>query len=210
MTQGFALLSPCLECLPFSSLWAGSVSLFRPPLKCHPISVHSIQYSSYLPLKKGWAKYSPWACHLFLRIKFHSSFLYIWSMTACIPQQVSWVVVTETLQPTKPKIFTLWLLTENSCQAQLWRHSIAISSIFLVTLFYEIIFFVISVSPFPLGCEFHESKDLCLDLGFNPRAFRGIQCLCIVWLAKCSENLGRSSAWPMYINEGRREWAIWK
>lgn len=68
--------------------------------------------------------------------------------------------MTQTLQPTKLKLFTLWLLTENVCQALLWSHSIAINSIFLVTLFCEIISFVISASPSLVECEFHESRDV--------------------------------------------------
>lgn len=40
------------------------------------------------------------------------SFVCILSMTAFVPPEQSLVVVTKTVRPTKPKIFTLWPVTE--------------------------------------------------------------------------------------------------
>lgn len=50
------MLFPCLECLPFSSFGGWFCLIFRPQLKCHPISVHSIPCSSHFPLEQGWQK----------------------------------------------------------------------------------------------------------------------------------------------------------
>ena len=41
-------------------------------------------------------------------------FSYILSMPAFVPQRQSWVVVTGTVWPSKPKMFIIWLLIEKA------------------------------------------------------------------------------------------------
>lgn len=116
MTQGFARAVP-LSGTPslFIFMWqvpshhsdfSLNITLFQYPFK----------YSSHIPLEQGLAHHSPRACHLFLWMQFYSSFLYISSVAPFILQQVSCVAMTEPIWPTKPKIFTLWIVRENVCR----------------------------------------------------------------------------------------------
>lgn len=51
-----------------------------------------------------------------MSLEWSCSFTYVLSMAAFMLQKSSWAVVTETLWPTKLKIFTIWPVREQLCQ----------------------------------------------------------------------------------------------
>lgn len=124
------MLFPCLECLPFSSFGGWFCLIFRPQLKCHPISVHSIPCSSHFPLEQEWQNTVP-------------------GLATCFGEQ------SLLLHP-----FPYWLAGQKTfARPCSWSHSMAISLLSLLHSFMESTHCYFSL-PIPPEGELHESSDI--------------------------------------------------